>query len=66
MKLKVSLKSENKSAGCNQYHNEVNASDFTKVALILLDLKNNNVPIDKAYKEYLRLIKTDWDVIIGN
>lgn len=66
MKLKVSLKSDGKEAGCNQYHNVVDANNFKLIALLLMDLANNNVPIEKAYKEYQRMIKSDWDIIIGS
>lgn len=65
MKLHVSLKSENSQPGRNKYDNLVNADNFKEVALVLSDLANHGVPIKKAIIEYFKLIKTDWEAIIG-
>jgi len=37
------------------YKNSVNAEDFKQVALVLFDLSNSGIPIDKAIKEYIKL-----------
>jgi len=65
MKLRISLKSDSNLPGSHQYDNKVNAENFKEVAIILLDLANNGVPIEKAIKEYLRLRKSDWEASIG-
>jgi len=63
--LKVSIKSDENRAGCNQYHNKIYAGDYKKIALVLLDLANFGLPIDKAIKEYMNMKKTDWEIAIG-
>jgi len=65
MKLKISLKSQSGLPGSHSYSNEINAENFKEIALILKDLSNYGIPIDKAIKEYLKETKTDWDIIIG-
>jgi len=62
--LKVNLKSDNTDVGNKQYQNKVNAMDFRKISLILSDLKNLGLPIDKAIKEF-NLKKSDWDTALG-
>lgn len=37
------------------YKNDVDGEDFRQVALILLDLEREGVPIEKAIKEYKRI-----------
>lgn len=64
-KLKVSLKGDNSSAGNHRYHNEVNAENFKEVAIVLSDLKNLGLPIDKAVKELNHNKRNDWDDLIG-
>lgn len=65
MKLRVSLKSENNQPGSHRYDNLVNADNYKEVALVLSDLANHGVPVKKAIIEYFKLIKTDWEAIIG-
>ncbi len=65
MKLKVVIKSENHKKGNNAiYANEINGSNFKEVALVLKDLSNFNLPIEKAIKEF-NLSKSDWDAALG-
>jgi hypothetical protein len=65
MKLKVVLRRDKSGQGASSYNNLVNAENYKEVALVLLDLKNNSVPIDKAIKELRNLEKSDWDYAIG-
>jgi hypothetical protein len=65
MKLRVSLKSDSSLPGRHRYDNQVNAENYKDVALVLLDLANHGVPLEKAIKEYFKLIKSDWEAIIG-
>lgn len=46
------------------YSNQINADDFKKIALVLRDLRNLGVSIDKAIKED-NLSKSDWDIALG-
>lgn len=62
--LRVSVKSDNTEVGNKQYQNKVNAKDFKNISLILLDLRNLGLPIDKAIKEF-NLKKSDWDAALG-
>lgn len=65
LKVSIAFTKFVSSRGKHLYENEVNAENFKEVALILLDLSNYNIPIDKAIKEYLRMKKTDWEAAIG-
>ena len=56
---------DNAGPGSKTYSNEVNASNFKDIALVLKDLKNLNLPIDKAIKEMKSSTKTDWDMALG-
>ena len=51
--LIVRVKSENSRT--LKYKNKVNAEDFKQVALILFDLSNNGISMDKAIEEYKKL-----------
>ncbi len=65
MKLKVVIKADTHKKGNSAiYANEVNGSNFKEVALILTDLKNFNLPIEKAIKEF-NLSKSDWEAALG-
>jgi hypothetical protein len=64
-KLKVTLKESYNRKGEHSYYNEVNSNNFKEVALVLSDLTNHGVPVKKAIIEYFKLIKTDWEAIIG-
>jgi len=64
-RLNVKIKNGNNTLGNNEYDNSVNGENFKDVAMVLMDLSNHNIPIKKAYKEYLRLINNDWNFIIG-
>ena len=61
-KLKVSIVTSRDS----EYTNKVNAEDHKQIALVLLDWKSLNIPIEKAIKEYKLLKKSDFDYIVGN
>jgi len=63
--LKVTLKSANNMPGCHKYDNSVNSDNYKEVALIFTDLSNYGVPIEKSFKEFLKIKKSDWDAIIG-
>lgn len=62
VKLKVALKS-GKYVGAYSYKNEINADNFKDIAMILNDLKNLNLPIDKAIGEF-NSKKSDWDAVL--
>lgn len=62
--LKVSVENDNSLAGKSQYRNKVNAENFKEVALVLEDLKNLGVPVEKAFKE-LKVRKSDWEIALG-
>jgi hypothetical protein len=64
VKLSLKLKGDNSFRGSCTYKNEVNASNFKEVARVLKDLKDFDLPIDKAIKEY-RKAKSDWDAVLG-
>lgn len=64
--LKVSLQGAYKKAGNTSYKNKINGENFKEVALVLSDLNNFGVPVDKAIKEFLLKSKSDWDVLTGN
>lgn len=65
MKLKVVIKSERHKKGDSAlYANEVNGNNFKEISLVLKDLKNFNLPIDKAIKEF-NLSKSDWEAALG-
>jgi hypothetical protein len=61
-KLKVKLRGNN--PGNDRYVNEINGENYREIALILADLKNLNLPIDKAIKEF-KSPKNDWDAALG-
>lgn len=62
VKLKVKIKGN--SPGNDRYVNEINGENYKELALVLKDLKNLNLPVDKAIKE-MRLTKSDWDIALG-
>lgn len=62
-KLKVVLKADTKQ-GAYDYNNEVNALNYKDIALVLRDLKNFNIPIEKAIKEF-NLTKSEWDNMLS-
>ncbi len=62
--LKITLQSDNSHAGNKQYRNKINAMNFKEISLILTDLKNLGIPIEKGIKEF-RLKKSDWDAAMG-
>jgi hypothetical protein len=65
MKLKVKLTTDEKGAiGNKTYSTEVNAKNFNEISLVLNDLKNLDLPIEKAIKHF-NLSKSDWDAILG-
>lgn len=65
MKLKVVIKSERHKKGSTaMYANEVNANNFKELALVLNDLKNFDIPIEKAIREF-SLSKSDWEASLG-
>jgi hypothetical protein len=64
VKLSLKLKQEHSFRGSCTYKNEINGSNFKEVARVLKDLKEFNLPIDKAIKEY-RKTKSDWDAVLG-
>lgn len=65
MKLKVVIKSNNHKKGNSAvYANEVNGKNFKEIALILNDLKNFDLPIEKAIKKF-NLTKSDWEASLG-
>jgi len=49
--LVVKLK-KGKGQGCFMYKNEINAEDFRQIAIILSDLENNGLNIEKAVQEF--------------
>lgn len=61
-KLRVKIKGDR--PGNDRYINEVNAENYKEIALVLNDLKNLNLPIDKAIKE-MKSSKSDWDIALG-
>ena len=63
-RLKVELVSENSEAGNKQYRNKINAGNYKEISLVLTDLRNLGLPIEKALKEYKRE-KSDWDAALG-
>jgi hypothetical protein len=64
-KLRIFLKTQNRNtSGNNVYKNEINADNFKEIDLVLRDLKNLGLPIDKAIKEY-NSKKSDWDASLG-
>lgn len=65
MKLKVRLMPDSGKPGQSIYNNEINSENFKEIALILLDLSNYGLPVEKAIKEYLNLKKSDWEASIG-
>jgi len=65
MKLKVVVKAENHHKGKTAiYSNEVNGKNFNDIAIILSDLKNLDLPIDKSIKKF-NLSKSDWEASLG-
>lgn len=44
-----------KGIGSYEYKNEINGDDFNQIALILSDLENTGLPIDKAIKEFRKI-----------
>jgi len=65
VKLSVSLKSNNKSVvGRKSYKTEVNAENYKEISLVLTDLENNGLPIDKAIKEFKNK-KSNWNIALG-
>ena len=64
-RLKVSIRTDSRGVpGSRTYNNEVNAENYKDIALVLKDLKNLDLPIDKAIKEF-KLAKSDWDIALG-
>lgn len=64
MKLKVVVKSDNHRKGEQaMYANEINGRNFKDVSLVLNDLNNFGVPIEKALKEF-KIKKSDWDIAL--
>lgn len=61
--LSIKLK-ENRNDNYTKYKNKVPAEDFKKISIILTDLKNLGLPIEKAIKEF-NLKKSDWDMALG-
>lgn len=61
--LSIKIK-ENRNDEYTKYKNKVHAEDYKKISLILSDLKNLGLPIDKAIKEF-NLEKSDWDAALG-
>lgn len=54
--LVVRLKEgSSRGPGCYEYKNDVNGEDFRQVALILLDLESQGIPMNKAILEFRRL-----------
>jgi len=65
MRVKVVIKSENHQKGQNAiYATEVNGNNHKELALVLKDLNNFNLPIEKAIKEF-NLSKSDWEAALG-
>lgn len=65
MKLQVRIKEDSKGVPGNKvYSTEINAENFKEIALILVDLKNLDLPIEKAIKEF-NLSKSDWEASLG-
>lgn len=65
MKLKVSLKANTRGIpGRKTYDTEVNAENYKEISLVLKDLDNNGLPIDKAIKDF-KLKNSYWDDAIG-
>lgn len=62
-RLSVKLKENVRDTYC-KYDNKVPAEDFRKLSLVLKDLKNLGLPIEKAIKEF-NLQKSDWDAALG-
>lgn len=63
MILSIKLKENLRDNNC-KYKNKISAKDFKEISLVLNDLKNIGLPIDKAIKEY-NLEKSDWDAALG-
>lgn len=63
--LRVSLKSGTNRPGSHIYDNQINAENFKEFALVLRDLSNYGIPIEKAFKEFLLKKKSDWEAVIG-
>jgi len=61
--LSVKLK-ENKSDNHTKYNNKINPDNFRELSLVLKDLKNLGLPVEKAIKQF-RLELSDWDVALG-
>ena len=62
-RLSINVK-ENKSDNTLKYKNNIPTEDFRQISLVLFDLKNLGLPIDKAIKEF-NLEKSDWDAALG-
>jgi hypothetical protein len=62
--LKIWLKTDNEGQpGSKTYGNEVNGKNYKDIALVLKDLKNLDLPIDKAIKEFKKS-KSDWEAAL--
>ena len=61
--LSIKVK-DNRKDEYTKYKNKTSAEDYRKLALILTDLKNLGLPIEKAIKEF-RIKKSDWDAALG-
>lgn len=65
MKLQIRIKGDSKEIPGNKFYStEVNAKNYKELAIILIDLKNLNIPIEKAIKEF-NLSKSDWEAALG-
>lgn len=42
------------------YQNKVSAKNFREVALVLEDLKNLDIPIERSFKE-MKIQRSDWE-----
>jgi hypothetical protein len=61
--LSVKLK-EHRHANYLSYNNKISSEDYKKISLVLQDLKNLGLPIEKAIKDF-NLKKSDWDAVLG-
>jgi len=61
--LKVNLLSNGKVPGKSQYKNKVNSENYKEISLVLNDLNNLGLPIEKAIKDF-NLKKSDWEAAL--
>jgi len=63
LKIRVTTDRSNSEGNC-LYKNKIEGKNYKELAIILNDLKNIGLPLDKAIKEY-KLTKSDWEVALG-